>query len=394
MSTPYVLVIVHRGLDDFATQVREAVGEATRAISDEENLVDFAEDLDSTSAYGQAAVVYLGNSIGAQDEAVRIQMEGALNQQLPIVPLVRSTEPGDISDKLPSILRHLNAADWDTQRDVVLGSLLGVLGLGENERKVFISYIRQESTPLSIQLHTELTQRQFDVFLDRFTIPPGDDFHLRLDYELGDKAFMLLLESKGLRGSQWVQHEIAYAQSHRMQILAVTFPDIDESDLVSSIDEAFRVRLAPDDLTESGNLRERKLQEILHQVEILHARGLRRKREQLIGSLQDKLRTAGCSCELLDNWAVISTAPGRRPSVFMVTPRGPQPQDLYDLHLTRERAVSRYEPENGLDISAALVHDSERLYENQRNMLDWIAKPWNHGIMLLQDCALVEEDAA
>ena len=78
-----------------------------------------------------------------------------------------------------------------------------MLGLVEQERKVFLSYRQIESTQLAVQLHTELVRCRFDVFLDRFTLPPGADFQARLDEDLGDKAFVVLLESSHLRSSRW-----------------------------------------------------------------------------------------------------------------------------------------------------------------------------------------------
>ena len=88
---------------------------------------------------------------------------------------------------------------------------------------------------------------RFDVFLDRFALPPGEDFQKRLDEDLGDKAFVVLLESSDLRNSPWVQHEITYAHSHRIEVLALTLPGVVEAQLVPAIDEAFRIRLSEGD---------------------------------------------------------------------------------------------------------------------------------------------------
>ena len=390
MPSPYVVVVVHRDLANFASEVREAVREATAAVLHQPGLVGFSDDLAGVDPDAHIAVVYLGSKAGSQDADVRALVAEALDQQFPIMPLVRSSESGGVTEKLPPELERVNAADWEDQRDLALATLLGMLGLGELERKVFISYLRRESTPVANQLHTELARIQFDVFLDRFAIPPGEDFQRRLDEDLGDMAFMLLLESRELHTSQWVQHEIAYALSHRIGVLVLTLPDVTDAELVPSIDDAFRVRLEAGDLTDAGELVPEKLRYVLHQVELAHARALRGRREQLLGSLRDKLLLDGCICELLGDWAVIATAPGRKASVFLVTPRRPRPEDFYDLHLLHDKTASDSEHE----LSAMLVHEVEQMDERQRNVLEWIAEPWRYRSTLLHDCVLAVEDAA
>ena len=110
-------------------------------------------------------------------------------------------------------------------------------------------------------------QRRFDVFLDRFAVEPGVDFQRRLDEDLGDKAFVLLLESPELRQSRWVRHEILYAHSRRIEILALTLPGTASSELVPTIDDAFRLRLDPSDLSDDGTLSLDGLALVLDKIE-------------------------------------------------------------------------------------------------------------------------------
>ena len=63
---------------------------------------------------------------------------------------------------------------------------------------------------------------------------------------------MLLLESESAIGSDWVQHEVAYALSHRIAVLALALPGIDVEDQFEVIDDAFRLRLAGSDLVGVG----------------------------------------------------------------------------------------------------------------------------------------------
>src|SRR5258708_26498777 len=55
-------------------------------------------------------------------------------------------------------------------------------------------------------LFRSLARARFDVFLDRFSVPPGEDFQQRLDRDVGDKAFIVVIESPGLRSSRSEEH--------------------------------------------------------------------------------------------------------------------------------------------------------------------------------------------
>ncbi len=387
MSAFHKVILIHQGLSEFADQFTEAIRDATGQIFLQRELVSFASDLSGDTADCHVAVVYLASLSGGQDANIDSFLANALDNQLPVLPLVRPEDPGAIEDKLPASIRRIHAADWASERGTAISTILSMLGLAEPQRKVFLSYLRQESTSMAIQLHTALAQARFDVFLDRFAVDPGQDFQERLDEDLGDKAFVVLLESPGLRASRWVEHEIAYAHSHRIGVLAVTLPGTQDGQLVPSIDEAFRVRLEPSDVNVDGELTAEALTRILEHVDIAHARELRRRREQLIGSLRDKLFMDGCTCEPLADWAIMATATGRRPAVFMITPRRPRPEDLYALHLVHHEASST----TGLDLSAAVVHETEHIGDEERALLNWIGEPRQFEAMLLRGCALAED---
>ena len=386
----YEVVLLHRGLDDLADELIDAVRIATAQILLQADLVEFRDDLAGATPDSHVVVVYLGSRNGAEDDAVDSLLQSALDDQLPVLPLVRSEDPGTVEEKMPPSIKRINAADWVNERGVAIAGLLSMLGLAEPDRKVFLSYFRLESTPLAVQLHTALAEARFDVFLDRFAVAPGTDFQMRLDEDLGDKAFVVILESPSLRTSLWVQHEIAYAHSHRIGLLAVTLPGTPDTQLVTTIDEAFRVRLNTGDMTASNELTEDALKKILERVEIAHARELRRRREQLLGSLRDKLFIDGCTCEPVADWALVATAAGRKPTVFLITPRRPRPEDLYALHRVHIEANSA----TGINLAAALVHETEHLPDEHRALLTWIGEPRQFEAMLLRGCVLAEDPAA
>lgn len=391
MSPSYEVVLIHHDLVDFACEVENAIRTAANKVLIRPELLDVKYDLSEVGPDSHVAVVYLGSAAGSRDRGIAAALGVVVSGAIPVLPIVRSRETGTVREKLPAVIEHINAADWDNESVATLLTLLGMLGLVEKERKVFLSYRRSESTPMAVQLHTELVRRRFDVFLDRFALNPGEDFQKRLDEDLGDKAFVVLLESSDLHSSPWVEHEIAYAHSHRIDVLAITLPGVSTSQLVPAIDEAFRIRLSESDCAQDGQLTAWRLGSILERIELAHAKALRRRREQMLGSLRDQLFRYGCACWPVKDWAILATATCKIPSVFLVTPRRPEPEDLHAAHLVRSDVAAKIGDDS---LSGAVVHEVEHISDERRSVLSWIAESGHLNVKTLRECALEERTAS
>lgn len=369
-NSTYLLSIIHSERGELAREIGDAVRDAAAEVVGRPGLVDVANRVPDASSGTHVVVVFAGSRAGARDAGVDGEIAKALANGLAVLPVIRSSDPDDVSDMLPARIEHLNAVDWDHNRALALATMLRLLGLVEDERRLFLSYVRLDSANVAEQLHGELQERQFDVFLDRFTVPPGTDFQRRLTEDLADRAFLLLLESEGIRDSKWVQHEINYALTHRIGTLAVTMPNL-AADREAPIDEAFRFRLSANDV-QDGELSSSALRVLLDRIELSHASALRRRREQLLGSLIDHLEASGCSCNPLAEWSIIASATGRVPSAFQVAPRRPLVEDLRALERERDRAQ---ESVGISDIAASLVHDVEHMAQDHADLLQWVGAP-------------------
>ena len=366
----YLLSIVQSGREELAREIGNAVQEAAAEVVGRAGLVDVVERVPDLTSGTHVVVIYAASRAGARNVDVDKQIAQALANGVAVLPVFRSSEADDVSDMLPDRIQHLNAVDWDHNRSLALGTMLRLLGLVEDERRLFLSYVRRDSANVAEQLHRELQERQFDVFLDRFTVPPGTDFQRRLTEDLADRAFLLLLESEGIGDSRWVQHEISYALTHGIGTLAVTMPNL-AVDREAPIDEAFRFRLA-DSHVQNGKLSSSALRVLLDRVELSHASALRRRREQLLGSLIDHLEASGCSCDPLAEWSIVASATGRVPSAFRVAPRKPLVEDLRALEQERDRARDSV----GIGgIAASLVHDVEHMAQDHADLLEWAGAP-------------------
>ena len=244
--------------------------------------------------------------------------------------------------------------------------------------------MRKESSLIAIQLHTALAQRRYDVFLDRFAVPPGTDFQERLDQDLGDKAFVVLLESENVREPRWVEHEVSYALGHAISILAVALPGLAKRHLVPAINDSFRVRLDARDLDgDSSELNEGGLRKILDRIEWAHARALRRRRKKLIGSLRKSLELTGHDLAPVEEWTVLAKKNDDR-RIYSVTPRRPRPKDLFDLDGVKGRLASQLPCGT---LGASLVHDAA-LSASHSGLLEWISFPWNFQVRTVHEVSL------
>ena len=381
--TMYRIVMVHEGCHGLAQALETAVTRALSDFPDISNLLKFSTAL--TDARTPQVVAYLASTSGKSSSIVNGIIDTALDRGVSILPVGSLDRPGEIGRQLPARIAHLNAAFWEGDGAQVATSLLEMLGLVEKERKIFVSYRRSETSALAVQLHTELVQRRFDVFLDRFAVEPGVDFQRRLDEDLGDKAFVLLLESPELRDSQWVRHEIAYAHSRRIEILALTLPGTASSELVPTIDDAFRRRLECSHLLDDGTLSPDGLVVVLDEIELGHARALRRRREQILGSVTAKLRAAGCTFSPADDWCIVVRGPSGRSGLFWVTPRRPEAKDFHSL----SRHHNRVKRDSGLDeLYSSVVHEAGRLPADHQSLLDWLSDISGKSLATVATCSV------
>ena len=102
--------------------------------------------------------------------------------------------------------------------------VLTAAGLGLDSYRVFISYRRADARAFADQLFDGLSHEGFDVYLDRFRTNPGANFVERIRFELADKACVVLLDSRDVRMSPWVEGEYGFARLYRLGLMAIDLP--------------------------------------------------------------------------------------------------------------------------------------------------------------------------
>lgn len=210
-----------------------------------------------------AAALFIGGSMGASFDITAVVDP----QIVPVLPVV-STETL-VSDEVPPLLRALNCVFLDkVPMERVFSALLECVGLLPRQRRVFLSYRRAESTAVAIQLFSELSARQFDVFLDTHSIGAGVDFQEQLWHQLSDVDVLLMLESPQYFASRWTDAEYGRALAKGIGVLRVQWPDTTPSPVTTT---ASRAELLVEDFRADGQLSEEAVARICRQLEAVRS---------------------------------------------------------------------------------------------------------------------------
>ena len=227
------------------------------------------------------------------------------------------------------------------------------------QRRIFLSYRRTETTAAAIQLFSELSARQFNVFLDTHSIGSGVDFQEQLWHQLSDVDVLLMLDSPGYFSSRWTDAEYGRALAKGIGILRVQWPDATPSTKTGT---ASRLELLPCEIKADGQLSESAVERLCSQLEAVrslsHALRMR--------SLMDSVRTA---IEQIEG-SVEAVGPGR---MMQVTLRGGrqlsvQPTLGVPTAITLQEALLR-----AGRTDCAVVYNHYGMMKQWQSHLDWLS---------------------
>lgn len=142
-----------------------------------------------------------------------------------ILPIAKN--PDDFKTKFPEGLKALNGfflkAD-DTESILRLKNYIAsYFGLLDGNRKVFISYKRDDLEQLAHKLYNELIKSKYIPFLDAYSIDAGVDFQYYLRHELVDSDVVILLDSPNFNSSDYCMEEFNIANRERIPVLDIRF---------------------------------------------------------------------------------------------------------------------------------------------------------------------------
>ncbi len=197
--------------EDWANQLKDAIGLAAQRNTGDSRVIRFTDD-----EAGADLVLCLGSATLSQDAPARLRIAAAIGRGVRVVPIV--SDLAEFKSEVPKELHPINGMAWGNV-PAIAEEVLRHLGLTERDRRVFLSYLRRETTPLAYQLYDELHRRRFSVFLDSFEIEHGEWVQNRIEQALRHTSFVLLLYSPLVETSEWIEKEINFALAEELGLV-------------------------------------------------------------------------------------------------------------------------------------------------------------------------------
>lgn len=301
-----------------------------------------------------AAAVFFGGADGAD-----IDMSKVIDvKSLPILPVASTS--ASVSSEIPVSLQSLNCVFSDkSSTERIFATLLECVGLLPRQRRVFLSYKRDEATTAAVQLFSELSARQFEVFLDTHGIGAGVDFQESLWHQLCDVDVLVMLETPRYFASRWTSAEYGRALAKGIGVLRVQWPDSTPSIHTAT---ASRVELVPGELLANGSLAGSAIDRVSEQLEAVRSLSHATRQLSMITAVQSAVELVeGNLVGVGANRAMLLKLRSGRDVLIQPAIGIPTSLTLQD---TLDRAG---------DIDSAVVYDHFGMKKSWQAHMDWLA---------------------
>lgn len=302
-----------------------------------------------------SAAVFFGHEAAPTDNVTAL-----LDLGVPILPVTSDTSR--VAVEIPAILRSLNCLAFNTGgANRVATALLECVGLLPKQRRVFVSYRRDEARDAALQLFDTLSARLFDVFLDTHGIPPAEDFQTMLWHRLCDSDVLIMLDTPGYFESRWTSAEFGRALAKGISVLRVGWPDSTPSARTAT---ASRVELLPEEVdVTTGRLNDEALNRICFQLEEVRSQSQAVRTVNLISNVRNALEVIGGQIIGIGaNKGIHIRLPDSRELIIYPTVGVPTSATLHE-------AIT-----NSPNQSVAVIYDHVGLHPRWLGHLDWLGE--------------------
>lgn len=307
--------------------------------------------------------------LGASDENFLDleKVERLLNEGNIVLPIFHNS----FSAEIPELLENQNGLKYDaTQNDKIVNLALESFGRLRNTRKVFISYRRDQSTSVAIQLYEALERNNFDVFLDTHSIKQGEPFQEELWHRMTDCDVIILLNTEGFLERKWCKEEIAEASAKQIGVLQLVWPN---HTLERMAEVCMPINLKPEDFIDNdfsdkdkSKLIEERVQNIVQKVESLRARNLASRQDSLITNFLNIAKKYNKSMTIQPQRFITEEVGDDKRRIFIPSVGIPLSTD-YNQSSELKKEIQEYSVEE-----VYLIYDNIRIREKWLKHLDYL----------------------
>ena len=298
-----------------------------------------------------------------------------------ILPIYFTDE--SFSKEIPKILENQNGIQYKkTEEDRIVNIALESFELLRSTRKVFVSYKRQESTSVAIQLFEALESHNFDVFLDTHSVGKGQPFQDELWHRMTDCDVIVLLNTPEFLNSHWCKEEFAEAGAKQIGIVQLVWPNhnvkMDDTSHISYPKQLIKENFENEifDNKDISKLKSNIVEEILKEVESVRARNLAARQDGLITDFRNIADRLGKKIVVQPERFLTEDLPTGLRRIFIPTIGIPQSNSCQTAEIKNEM--------NSGQVSIRLIYDDLRIREKWINHLDWLNKNLNIDIKTLK----------
>lgn len=308
--------------------------------------------------------------------------QGLLKDGTMILPIYFNAE--SFSKEIPGILSNQNGIQYKSvEVDRIVNIALESFELLRNTRKVFISYRRNESTSVAIQLYEALEAHNFDVFLDTHSIGKGQAFQDELWHRMADCDVIVLLNTPEFLESHWCKEEFAEAGAKQIGIVQLVWPNhnvkMDSTSHISYPKQLKKENFV-DNIFDNKDLSKIKIDfvdEIIREVESVRARNLAARQDNLITEFRNIADRFGKKIVVQPERFLTEDLPTGERRIYIPSIGIPQSTSCQSAEIKKELL-------NYGNISIKLIYDDLRIREKWINHLDWLNKNLSVDIKTLK----------
>lgn len=300
-----------------------------------------------------AAVAFFGQPGIAIDG-----IQDLIARGIPVIPVAR--ESNTVSNDLPDLLKAFNCLTFGGDGALrIATALLECVRLLPRQRRVFVSYRRDEAREAALGVFNFLSSKVYDVFLDTHGILPAEDFQGVLWHRLCDSDVLIMLDTPTYFQSRWTSAEFGRALAKGISILRIGWPGVIPAAMTGTTTSL------PLDDTEvhaaTGQLTDGALHRIAEQLEIVRGQSHAVRMLNLFSGLKRDVECVGGSVSGvgLHYSILVRLADGREVLTY--------PATGVPTSMTLNDAVER-----ALGKDAAILYDHIGLQETWLRHLAWL----------------------